>query len=287
MSASGTFGYGVDEAQKVDITKLGAVICKGIFLKPRDGNPQPRLVETPAGMLNSIGLQGVGIDKLISDYAPVWGKWDTPVIVNICGESADEYTEIAKRLDEVDGVSGLEVNISCPNLHKGGMEFGTDPQVAAQITSNVKAATSLPVMVKLTPNAPDIVSVARAVADAGADALSLINTIVGMAIDVVKQKPVLPNGIGGLSGPAIKPIALAIVYKVAKSVDIPIIGVGGISSANDALEFILAGASAVQIGTAGMINPDIFGQIVNGIQTYMQKTGTADISELVGKAGLR
>ncbi len=287
MTASGTFGYGVDEATKLNVDELGAVVCKGTFLKPRDGNPQPRLVETPSGMLNSIGLQGVGVDKLVSNYAPQWARWNTPVIVNICGESMAEYAEIARRLNGVDGVSGLEVNISCPNVHKGGMEFGTDPDIAAQITSAVKAATKLPVIVKLTPSAPDIVAVAQAVANAGADAVSLINTIVGMAIDIEKRKPVLPNGIGGLSGPAIKPIALAIVYRVAEAVDIPIIGIGGISNANDVLEFILAGASAVQIGTAGMISPGVLIKIIDGMQEYLEESNVNSVSELIGKARLQ
>ncbi len=286
MTASGTFGYGVDEAQKIDIGILGAVICKGIFLRSREGNPQPRLVETPAGMLNSIGLQGIGVDALIKDYAPVWAKWNTPVIVNIWGESIDDYRELARRLDGVDGVSGLEVNISCPNVHRGGIEFGTDPDVAAQITSQVKSATKLPVIVKLTPNAPDIVAVAQAVENAGADAVSLINTIVGMAIDIKSQKPILPNVTGGLSGPAIKPIALAMVYKVAQVVDIPVVGIGGIASASDALEFILAGASAVQVGTAAMISPNVYINIINGIDEYVRKSKLNSVSQLVGKAGL-
>ena len=284
MTASGTFGYGIDEAKKLDVDKLGAVICKGTFLEPRDGNPQPRLVETAAGILNSIGLQGVGVDMLINDYAPRWAGWNTPVIVNVCGESVAEYAQMAGRLDGVDGVSGLEVNISCPNVHRGCMEFGTDPDVAAQITSEVKTATGLPVIVKLTPNAPDIVAVAQAVAEAGADAVSLINTIVGMAIDVEKREPVLPGVTGGLSGPAIKPIALAMVYKVAQAVDIPVIGIGGIASASDALEFILAGASAVQVGTAGMISPGVLMEIIDGIGAYLRKSNVNHISELVGQA---
>ena len=284
MTASGTWGYGIDEAKKLDVDKLGAVICKGTFLEPRDGNPQPRLVETAAGILNSIGLQGVGVDMLINDYAPQWAGWNTPVIVNVCGESIAEYAEMARRLDGVDGVSGLEVNISCPNVHRGCMEFGTDPDVAAQITSEVKTATGLPVIVKLTPNAPDIVAVAQAVAEAGADAVSLINTIVGMAIDVEKREPVLPNVTGGLSGPAIKPIALAMVYEVARVVDIPVIGIGGIASASDALEFILAGASAVQVGTAGMVSPGVLMEIIDGIEAYLRKSNVNHISELVGQA---
>jgi len=235
-------------------------------------------------MLNSIGLQGVGVDVLINEYAPQWAKWNTPVIVNICGESMAEYADMARRLDGVRGVSGLEVNISCPNVHKGCMEFGTDPDVAARITSEVKTATKLPVIIKLTPNAPDIVAVAQAVAEAGADAVSLINTIVGMAIDIEKRKPVLPNVTGGLSGPAIKPIALALVYKVAQAVDIPIIGIGGIASTNDALEFILAGATAVQVGTAGMVSPSILIEIIDGIDEYLNKSNVNRVSELVGKA---
>jgi len=238
-------------------------------------------------MLNSIGLQGVGVDKVISDYATQWAKWNTPVIVNICGESITEYIQMARRLDNVDGVSGLEVNISCPNVHKGCIEFGADPAVAAQITSEIKATTKLPVIVKLTPNAPDIVAVAQAVADAGADAISMINTIIGMVIDIEKRQPVLPNVTGGLSGPAIKPIALAMVYKVAEVVDIPIIGIGGISNANDVLEFILAGASAVQIGTAGMINPGVLIEVIDGIQEYLRKSNVNSVSELVGQARLR
>jgi len=286
MTASGTWGYGIDEASKLNVDKLGAVICKGTFLNPRDGNPQPRLVETPAGMLNSIGLQGVGVDVLINEYAPQWALWNTPVIVNVCGESMAEYAEMARRLDGVDGVSGLEVNISCPNVHKGCMEFGTDPDIAAQITSEVKTATKLPVIIKLTPNAPDIVAVAQAVAEAGADAVSLINTIVGMAIDVEKQRPVLPNVTGGLSGPAIKPIALAMVYKVAQAVDIPVIGIGGISTTNDALEFILAGATAVQVGTAGMVSPGALIEIIDGIDKYLNQSNVNSVLELVGKARL-
>jgi len=286
MTASGTWGYGIDEAAKLNVDKLGAVVCKGTFLKPRDGNPQPRLVETPAGMLNSIGLQGVGVDVLINEYAPQWAEWNTPVIVNVCGESKAEYVEMARRLDDVDGVSGIEVNISCPNVHKGCMEFGTDPDIAAQITSEMKIVTKLPVIVKLTPNAQDIVAVARAVAEAGADAVSVINTIVGMAIDIKKQKPVLPNVTGGLSGPAIKPIALAMVYKVAEAIDIPVIGIGGIASANDALEFILAGATAVQVGTAGMISPSVLIEIIDGIEDYLKKSNVDSVSELVGKARL-
>jgi dihydroorotate dehydrogenase (NAD+) catalytic subunit len=286
MTASGTWGYGIDETNKLSVNKLGAVICKGTFLEARDGNPQPRLVETPAGMLNSIGLQGVGVDVLINEYAPQWAKWNTPVIVNICGESMAEYAEMARRLDGVRGVSGLEVNISCPNMHKGCMEFGTDPDVAAQITSEVKTATKLPVIIKLTPNAPDIVAVAQAVAEAGADAVSLINTIVGMAIDIEKRKPVLPNVTGGLSGPAIKPIALAMVYKVAQAVDIPVIGIGGISTANDALEFILAGATAVQIGTASMVSPGALIEIIDGIDKYLNQSNVNSVLELVGKARL-
>ena len=284
MTASGTFGYGIESSNLIDIQCLGAIICKGTTIKPRKGNKQPRIVETPSGMLNSIGLQNIGIDALIKEKAPVWAKWHVPVIVNICGETKDEYVELAKRLNDIAGVSGLEVNISCPNVDKGCMEFGANPEAAYDITSAVKAATSLPVIIKLTPNTSDIVAVAIAVENAGADAISLINTLMGMSIDTGKRKPVLANVTGGLSGPAIKPIALYIVYKVAKAVKIPLIGCGGIASTNDALEFIMAGASAIQIGTVSMVNPTIFIQIIDGINAFMYKRGIYKLDDIIGIA---
>ena len=250
MTASGTFGYGTEYEHLFDIQTLGAIVCKGTTLLPRDGNPQPRLVETASGLLNSIGLQNIGVEALIREKAPVWAKWCVPVIVNIAGATVEEYRTLAQRLDGVKGISGIEVNISCPNMKAGGMEFGADAKSAAKVTEAVRKAIDLPVIVKLTPNTADVCGIAQAVAEAGADAVCLINTLRGMAIDTKTRRPVLGNVFGGLSGPAIKPVALAMVYQVAGAVDIPIIGCGGISDATDALEFIMAGATAVQIGTA-------------------------------------
>ncbi len=284
MTASGTFGYGTEYADFVDVQKLGAVVCKGTTLYPREGNPQPRLAETPAGMLNSIGLQNIGVEALIKEKAPVWAAWQVPVIVNIAGESIDDYTRLAARLDGVAGVSGLEVNVSCPNVRSGGMEFGTDPRMAASVTRAVKKAGSLPVIVKLTPNVTSIVEIAEAVADAGADALCLINTLRGMAIDVSARKPSLGNICGGLSGPAIKPVALYMVYQVAGRVKLPIVGCGGIMSAQDALEFFMAGASAVEVGTAQFVNPRALLDVLEGIEEFMRREGVKDISELIGAA---
>jgi dihydroorotate dehydrogenase (NAD+) catalytic subunit len=284
MTASGTFGYGTEYADFVDIRRLGAIVCKGTTLEPREGNPQPRLAETPAGLLNSIGLQNIGVEALIKEKATVWASWQVPVVVNIAGESVDDYARLAARLDKVAGVSGLEVNIGCPNVKSGGMEFGTDPKAAASVTKAVRRASSLPVMVKLTPNVTSIVEIAEAVADAGADALCLVNTLRGMAIDVSARKPSLGNICGGLSGPAIKPVALYMVYQVAGSVKLPIVGCGGIMSAQDALEFIMAGASAVEVGTAQFVNPRALLEVLEGIEEFMRREGVKDISELVGAA---
>jgi len=284
MTASGTFGYGTEYAEVIDIQRLGAIICKGTTLKPRPGNPQPRLWETASGVLNSIGMENIGIDALIKEKSPLWAKWKVPVIVNILGESIGDYAKLAKRLDRVAGVSGIEVNISCPNISAGGMEFGANPKSAAQVTAAVKAKTTLPVIVKLSPNVTDITEVACAVAEAGADAISLINTLKGMAIDTAGRKPVLGNVSGGLSGPAIKPVALYMVYQVARKVEVPVIGCGGIASANDALEFIMAGASAVQVGTANFTNPCTPLDIIDGIERFMDKEGIRRITELIGAA---
>ncbi len=284
MTASGTFGYGTEYSDFVDIQKLGAVVCKGTTLEPREGNPQPRLAETPAGLLNSIGLQNIGVEALIKEKAPMWATWQVPVIVNIAGESIDDYARLAARLDGVAGVSGLEVNIGCPNVKSGGMEFGTDPRAAASVTRAVKKAGSLPVIVKLTPNVTSIVEIAEAVADAGADALCLINTLRGMAIDVSARKPSLGNICGGLSGPAVKPVALHMVYQVAGRVKLPIVGCGGITSAQDALEFIMAGASAVEVGTAQFVNPRALLDVLEGIEDFMRREGVKDVSELIGAA---
>lgn len=284
MTAAGTFGYGTEYAQVIDIQRLGAIICKGITLRPRLGNPQPRLMETAAGLLNSVGLQNIGVEALIKEKAPIWADWRVPVLVNICGETIEEYAELASMLDGVAGVSGLEVNISCPNVARGGMEFGASPKAAAEVTAAVKAATTLPVIVKLTPNVTDIAEVAQAVTSAGADAISLINTLVGMAIDPVKRRPVLASITGGLSGPAIKPVALHMVYKVAQKVEVPVIGCGGIASASDALEFIMAGACAIQVGTASLVSPRAPIDVLEGIQRFMEGEGIVELSELIGAA---
>ena len=284
MTASGTFGYGIEYSELVDIQRLGAIVCKGTTLKPREGNPQPRLVETTRGILNSVGLENVGVEAVIKEKAPIWAKWQVPVIVNIAGETTDEYTEVVARLDGVAGVSGIEVNISCPNIACGGMEFGTNSKAAAEVTAAVKAASSLPIMVKLSPNVTDIVEIALAVSEAGADAITLINTVRGMAIDINECRPSLGNIAGGLSGPAIKPLALYMVYKVAGVVDIPIIACGGISCADDALEFLMAGASAVEVGTANLTSPQAALDVLDGIRRFMERKNLKDMEAIVGKA---
>ena len=284
MTASGTFGYGTEYGELVDIQRLGAVVCKGTTLNPREGNPQPRLVETASGLLNSIGLQNIGVEAMIREKAPLWASWKVPVIVNIAGETVEEYAAVASRLDGVAGVSAVEVNVGCPNVRAGGMEFGRDPGSAAAVTGAVKAATSLPVIVKLTPNVTDIVEIALAVSEAGADALCLINTLRGMAIDTAARRPSLGNIHGGLSGPAIKPVALSMVYQAAGQVSIPIVGCGGISSAEDALEFIMAGASAVEVGTFQFVNPRALLDVLEGIERFMEREGVRDLSEIIGAA---
>ncbi len=282
MTAAGTFGYGTEYSELVDIQRLGAIVCKGITLMPRKGNPQPRIVETTCGLLNSVGLENIGVDALIEDKAPIWAGWRVPVIVNVAGETFDEYIQVVTKLEGVPGVSGIELNISCPNISAGGMELGVNPELAAELTSAVKTATSLPLMVKLSPNVTDIREIALAVEGAGADAISLINTVRGMAIDINERRPCLGNIIGGLSGPAIKPIALYMVHEAAKDVRIPVIGCGGISCAEDALEFIMAGASAVQIGTANLTNPGVSLAVLQGIKDFMKQEGIEDLTRLVG-----
>jgi len=284
MTASGTFGYGTEYSKLFDIQRLGAIICKGTTLKPREGNPQPRLVETAYGVINSIGLQNIGVKALIKEKAPVWAGWRVPVIVNIAGDTVEEYGKLARELDGVEGISGIEVNISCPNVKAGGAAFGADAESAAAVTKAVKAATSLPIMVKLTPNAGDIVGVALAVVDAGADAVSLINSIKGMAIDIKTRRPTIGNVTGGLSGPAIKPLALALVYEVAGAVKVPVIGCGGIATAQDALEFIMAGASAIQVGSATFRNPRASLDVLEGIRSFMEKEGIKKLGEIIGAA---
>jgi dihydroorotate dehydrogenase (NAD+) catalytic subunit len=284
ITASGTFGYGHEMAELADIQRLGAIICKGTTLKPRAGNPQPRLAETPGGMLNAIGLQNMGVEALIRDEAPRWAGWQVPVIVNIAADTASDYAEIARHLDGVPGISGLEVNISCPNVAAGCMEFGSDPRLAAAVTAAVREATKLPIIVKLTPNTADVVAVALAVAEAGADAISLINTLKGMSIDIKKRRPLLANLTGGLSGPAVKPVALAMVYAVAGAVSVPVIGGGGIMNGEDALEFIMAGAVAVEVGTATFVNPGAALEILDGIEAYLSREKINSLSEITGCA---
>jgi len=284
MTASGTFGYGTEYSHLFDIQRLGAIVCKGTTLQPREGNPQPRLAETPCGLLNSIGLQNIGVKALIKEKAPIWAGWRVPVIVNIVGETIDDYAQLAEKLDGVAGISGIEVNIGCPNIKAGGAEFGARAESAAEVTATVKAATSLPVVVKLSPNTSNIAEVAEAVAEAGADAICLINTLKGMAIDVAKRRPSLGGITGGLSGPAIKPVALYMVYEAAGAVDVPLVGCGGITTASDAIEFIMAGASAIQVGTANFTNPSAPLDVLEGIEQFMKKEGIEDIAELIGAA---
>jgi dihydroorotate dehydrogenase (NAD+) catalytic subunit len=284
MTAAGTFGYGTEYSQVFDIQRLGAIVCKSTTLEPREGNPQPRLKETPAGLLNSIGLQNIGVEALIEGKAPIWASWQVPVIVSIAGEHIEDYAKLASRLEGITGVSGIEVNIGCPNIAAGGMEFGTDAQAAAAVTKAVRSTTSLPVIVKLSPNVTNIVKIALAVEEAGAHAICLINTLRGMAIDVTTHKPFLGSISGGLSGPAIKPVALYMVYQVAGKVKIPIIGCGGVSSAENALEFIMAGASAVQVGTAQLAHPRALLDVLEGIEQFMRREGIRELSELIGIA---
>ncbi|MFC2010796.1 dihydroorotate dehydrogenase [Chloroflexota bacterium] len=284
MTASGTFGYGTEYSHLFDVQKLGAVVCKGTTLEPRGGNLQPRLAETNGGLLNSIGLENIGIDALVKEKASIWANWHIPVIVNIAGETVDDYVKLARKLNNVAGISGLEVNISCPNVKAGGAEFGANPDSAADVTAAVRKATSLPLLVKLTPNTSDIAKVAIAVAEAGADALSLINTLKGMAIDITRRKPLLGNITGGLSGPSIKPVALYMVYEITGAIDIPVVGCGGITAASDALEFIMAGATAIQVGTASFANPRAPLDVLEGIEQFMNKEGVKDINELIGAA---
>lgn len=282
MTASGTFGYGSEFAPYLDLEKIGAIITKGLSLKPKAGNPTPRIVETSGGMLNAIGLQNVGIDAFIGEKVPYLRKISTPVIVNLYGNSLEEYGELAGRLDGIAEVAGIEVNISCPNVKQGGIVFGTDPKAAFEVVDLVRKNTGKPMIVKLSPNVTDVVVMAKSCVDAGADALSLINTLTGMAIDLKSRRPILANITGGLSGPAIKPVALRMVWQVARAVTVPVIGIGGIMTAVDALEFILAGATAVQVGTANFLDPSAAETIAVGIETYLVENGIADIRELIG-----
>ena len=282
MTASGTFGYAREFENLVDLDQLGGIIVKGISLQARSGNPPPRIIETACGMLNAIGLENVGVDRFISGKMPYLRKLSTPVVVNILGDSVEEYSEIARRLDEVEGLAALEINISCPNVKKGGVAFGTMPEMAARVTQAVRQASSLPLIVKLSPNVTDIVLMAKAVEGAGADAVSLINTLIGMAIDPISRRPRLANVIGGLSGPAVKPVALRLVWQIAQAISLPVIGIGGITTAHDALEFLLAGAAAVQVGTANFYDPSAAENIVQGITAYLQEQGEDRLIDIIG-----
>jgi dihydroorotate dehydrogenase (NAD+) catalytic subunit len=282
MTASGTFGYGEEYAGYVDLNQLGGIVVKGLSLKPRLGNPPPRIMETAGGMLNAVGLQNVGVDAFIEEKLPFLHQYDVAVIANIYGESYSEYAQVAKKLSQVKGVHALEVNVSCPNVKKGGLSFGADPKAAAEVTRRVKAETHLPVIVKLTPNVTDITLVARAVEKAGADAVSLINTLTGMSIDLKTRTPRLKNITGGLSGPAIKPVALRMVWQVAQKAAIPVIGMGGIMTTEDALEFIVAGASAVQVGTANFVNPRATVEIIDGMRHFMRENRIKNLQDIVG-----
>jgi dihydroorotate dehydrogenase (NAD+) catalytic subunit len=282
MTASGTFGYAKEYATLVDLNRLGAIIVKGLSLLPTKGNPPPRIVETACGMLNAIGLENVGVDAFIKQKVPFLKTLNTPVLANIYGTDVHAYAELASRLNDIEAVAGIEVNISCPNVKQGGVAFGADECMAQQVTEVVRARYKRLLIVKLSPNVTDITRIARSVEAGGADAVSLINTITGMAIDIGTRRPVLANLTGGLSGPAIKPVALRMVWQVAQAIKLPIIGIGGIMNAQDALEFIIAGASAVQIGTANFVNPGCSMQIIDGIADYMGANGLGSMRQLVG-----
>jgi dihydroorotate dehydrogenase (NAD+) catalytic subunit len=282
MTASGTFGYGEEYAPYVDLSRLGAVVVKGISLEPRRGNPPPRIMETPGGMLNAIGLQNVGVKVFLDKKLPWLRQFDTKVIVNIFGETLEDYGKVASALSGVAGIHALEVNISCPNVQKGGHIFGCDPDASREVTKVVKAATDLPVIMKLSPNVSDITQVARACEEAGADALSLINTLLGMSIDIERRIPHLKNITGGLSGPVVKPVALRMVWNTVRAVSIPVIGIGGVVESDDAVEFLIAGAKAVQVGTANFVNPRATMDIVDGIEEYLIRHGIGDVNELIG-----
>jgi dihydroorotate dehydrogenase (NAD+) catalytic subunit len=286
IAASGCFGYGVEYADVVDLASLGALVVKGLFLAPREGHPPPRIVETPSGMLNAIGLQGVGVHRFIDEHLPVLRARGAVTLVNICGSSVDEYAELARILSDAEGVAGLELNISCPNIKAGGIQFGCSLVGTRDVVTAVRKATSLPIVPKLTPNVTDVASFARAAEEAGADAVSLVNTFLAMAIDVETRRPKLSNVMGGLSGPAIRPIAVRMVYECRQLVRIPIIGMGGIASAEDAIEFMLAGATAVQVGTANFVDPFIWTRLTQGLEAYLTRHAVARASDLVGAVDL-
>jgi dihydroorotate dehydrogenase (NAD+) catalytic subunit len=282
MAASGCYGYGVEYGDAVDLSTLGAVVSKGLFLKPREGHPPERIVETPSGMLNAIGLQGIGVRRYIDEKLPELRRLRATNVINICGSTLDEYVELARILSDAEGVHALELNISCPNIKEGGITFGCSLNGTFDVVSAVKKVTHLPVIPKLTPNVTDVASIARAAEDAGADAVSLVNTFLAMAIDVETRRPHLSNIVGGLSGPAIRPIAVRMVYECRRAVKIPVIGMGGIATARDAIEFMIAGATAVQVGTANFVDPFIWSKLIDGITDYMRRHRIARLADIVG-----
>lgn len=282
MTASGTFGYGTEYADFMDISRLGAIIVKGTTLAPRQGNPYPRMAETPSGMLNAVGLQNKGVDYFVDHIYPEVQKIGTAIIVNVSGSCIDDYVQTASIINTLDDIPAIELNISCPNVKQGGMAFGVNPESAAQVVSAVRKAYDKTLIVKLSPNVTDITEIARAVEGAGADSVSLINTMLGMAIDAEKRRPILSTITGGMSGPAVKPVALRMVWQTAKAVKIPVIGLGGICSATDAIEFLLAGASAIQIGTANFIDPSISEKVVDGIADYLERHGFSSVQDIIG-----
>lgn len=282
MTASGTFGNGYEYSDFIDVSSLGGIILKATTAENRDGNNYPRMAETPHGMLNAVGLQNKGVDYFISDIYPKVRSFDTNVIANVAGSSIETYLRVAEAMNDLEDIDAIELNISCPNVKQGGMAFGTSPESAAEITAAVRKVYDKTLIVKLSPNVTSVVDIAKAVEGAGADAVSLINTLLGMAIDVEKRKPVLSTITGGLSGPAVKPIAVRMVWQVANAVKIPVIGIGGISSANDVVEFLLAGASAVEIGTANFVNPKVTVEAIEGLKNYMINHDVKDVNELIG-----
>jgi len=282
MPASGTFGYGAEFSPYLDLNELGAIVTKGISLNPKAGNPTPRVAETSSGMLNAIGLQNVGIDTFVREKVPFLEKLKTPVVVNFFGNTLEEYIQVADKLSDIDVVSAVELNISCPNVKQGGIVFGTEPCAAAQVVSEVRRCLDKPLIVKLTPNVTDITVMARAVEEAGADIICCINTLTGLSVDIHSQRLRLANGTGGLSGPAIKPVALRMVHQVVQAVSLPVIGVGGIMTAEDALEFLLVGAQAVQVGTANLVNPGSMAEIVEGIRGFCCEKNIDNIQDWIG-----
>ncbi len=282
IAASGTFGYGLECADLIDLNTLGGIATKGLYMEPREGCDVPRIVETPAGLLNAIGLQGIGVRRFVADVLPELARYDTAVIVNVCGDTVDEYAEVARVLDGAEGVDALEINISCPNVAKGGLAFGGDPVMTRAVVAAVRRATRLPIIPKLSPNVGDIALFARVCQEEGADGLSCINTLLGLSIDVDRRRPRLAFGTGGLSGPAIRPVALRMAWQAASAVDIPVLGIGGISSAEDALEFLIAGCRAVQIGTANFVDAAVYDRVLDGLRAYLRRHGLADINAVVG-----